>query len=321
MVATTVSERSRPHRGPTTPVSRLWFVLVLTGGFMLVEIVGGWLAGSLALLADAAHMLTDVGALALSLLTAWIAQRPADDTKTYGYLRWEILAALVNGAALFGIAGWVVVEAVRRIQHPQPVQSGLFLAVAATGLVINGVSLAVLHGARERSLNTRGAYLHVLGDALGSIGALAAAGIIALTGWTVADPIASVLLSLLILVGAWRLLRESTDILLESVPRHVSLQEVQRCMLAVPGVSAVHDLHVWTVTSGTIAMSGHVVVPDLDAHPGVLEGIRGEMARLGIGHVTVQLEVARDGCEGCDDPRPVTPGLTSGHSHLGHHDH
>jgi cobalt-zinc-cadmium efflux system protein len=282
--------------------TRLRWVLVLTGTFMIVEAVGGWLSGSLALLADAGHMLTDVGALALSLLSAWIAQRPADDTKTYGYLRWEILAALVNGAVLFGIAAGVVVEAVQRIQQPQPVRIGLFLAVATAGLLVNLVSLAVLHSQREGSLNVRGAYLHVLGDALGSLGAVAAALVIALTGWTLADPIVSILLSLFILVGAARLLRESTDVLLESVPRHVSMGEVQRRMLAVPGVAAVHDLHVWTVTSGMVAMSGHAVVPDLEAHPGVLEGIRTEMSGMGIGHVTIQLEVEH-GCEGCDDAR------------------
>ncbi|HWB41838.1 MAG TPA: cation diffusion facilitator family transporter, partial [Gemmatimonadales bacterium] len=228
--------------------ARLRWVLLLTTVFMLVEAVGGWIAGSLALLADAGHMLTDVGALSLSLLTAWIAQRPADDSKTYGYLRWEILAALVNGAALFGIAAWVVVEAVQRIQDPQPVRTGLFLAIASAGLVVNLASLAILHSHRAGSLNVRGAYLHVLGDALGSVGAVAAAAIIALTGWTLADPIVSILLSLLILVGATRLLRDSTDILLESVPRHVSMAEVQRRILGVPGVAAVHDLHVWTVT-------------------------------------------------------------------------
>jgi cobalt-zinc-cadmium efflux system protein len=307
-----------------TPVGRLWTVLLLTGLFMVVEVVGGWIAGSLALLADAGHMLTDVGALGLSLLTAWIAQRPADDSKTYGYLRWEILAALINGAALFGLAGWVVVEAVQRIQHPEPVRSGLFLIIAAAGLIVNLVSLGVLHDAREGSLNTRGAYLHVMGDALGSVGALVAAGIIALTGWTVADPLASILLSLLILTGAWRLIRDSTDILLESVPRHLSLAEVQARMLAVPGVSEVHDLHVWTVTSGMVAMSGHAVVPSLDAHPGVLDGIRSELATLGISHVTVQLEVAQDGCEGCDDARTAagaparSPASHLGHGHLGH---
>jgi cobalt-zinc-cadmium efflux system protein len=309
-----------PTHSRAATVPRLTWVLVLTTVFMIVEAVGGWLAGSLALLADAGHMLTDVGALALSLLTAWIAQRPRDDTKTYGYLRWEILAALVNGAALFGFAAWVVVEAIQRIQSPQPVRTDLFLAVAVAGLIVNLVSLAVLHQAREGSLNVRGAYLHVLGDALGSVGAVTAAGIIALTGWTLADPIVSILLSVLILLGAGRLLRDSTDILLESVPRSVSMAEVQRRMLEVPGVAAVHDLHVWTVTSGMIAMSGHAVVPDLEAHPGVLDGIRGEMSELGIGHVTIQLEVEH-GCEGCDDAG-VAPGVAQwgrrGHEHHGH---
>jgi cobalt-zinc-cadmium efflux system protein len=300
--------------------SRLRWVLALTGTFMVVEAVGGWLSGSLALLADAGHMLTDVGALALSLLTAWVALRPANDTKTYGYLRWEILAALVNGAALFGIAAWVVVEAIQRIQEPQPVRTGLFLAVASAGLLVNLTSLAVLHSQREGNLNVRGAYLHVLGDALGSVGAVAAAVIIALTGWTLADPIVSILLSILILVGAARLLRDSTDILLESVPRHVSMAEVQRRMLAVPGVEAVHDLHVWTVTSGMVAMSGHAVVPDLEAHPEVLEGIRTEMARMGIGHVTIQLEIEH-GCEGCDDARDAALAPRWGEAHRGHHHH
>src|SRR3954469_506884 len=314
-----VASATHASTRPAASMGRLWAVLVLTGLFMVVEAVGGWVAGSLALLADAGHMLTDVGALGLSLITAWIAQRPADHSKTYGYLRWEILAALVNGAALFGIAGWVVVEAVQRIQHPEPVRTGLFLAVAALGLMVNLVSLSVLHGAREGSLNTRGAYLHVLGDALGSVGALAAAGIIALTGWTVADPAVSILISLLILTGAWRLIRESTDILLESVPRHVSLAAVQARILAVPGVSAVHDLHVWTVTSGMVAMSGHAVVPSLDAHPGVLDGIRAEMGTMGISHVTVQLEVAQDGCEGCDDARTAaTAPSPAAVSHLSH---
>src|SRR5918999_1583965 len=298
----------------TLQQTRLRWVLALTGTFMAVEAVGGWLSGSLALLADAGHMLADVGALALSLLTAWIAQRPANDTKTYGYLRWEILAALVNGAALFGIAAWVVVEAVQRIQDPQPVRTDLFLAIASAGLVVNLASLAVLHSAREGSLNIRGAYLHVLGDALGSVGAVAAAGIIALTGWTLADPIVSIALALLILFGAWQLLRESTDILLEAVPGHLSMPEVHQRMLGVPGVTAVHDLHVWTVTSGMVAMSGHAIVPELASHPEVLEGIRIEMARLGIAHVTIQLEVQHE----CEEPRPVAASAADYHHHHGH---
>ncbi|HEX7336821.1 MAG TPA: cation diffusion facilitator family transporter, partial [Gemmatimonadales bacterium] len=169
---------------PAAPLPRLALVLTLTLIFMVVEAVGGLVSGSLALLADAGHMLTDAGALALSLLSAWIALRPANENKTYGYQRWEILAALVNGAALFGIAGWVVLEAVQRIQNPEPIRAGLFLVIAAGGLVVNLVSLGILHGLRHGNLNVRGAYLHVLGDALGSVGALAAATVIATTGWT-----------------------------------------------------------------------------------------------------------------------------------------
>jgi cobalt-zinc-cadmium efflux system protein len=300
--------------------SRLRAVLVITAVFMVIEFIAGWVSGALALVADAGHMLTDVGALGLSLFTAVLARRPADPRRTFGYLRWEILAALVNGALLFGLAAWVVVEAMGRIRHPESIRTGIFLTVAAAGLVVNLASLGMLHGARHGSLNLRGAYLHVLGDALGSVGALTAAVVIRLTGWTVADPIASILLSFLILIGAWRLLRESTDILLEVVPAHISLEMVKGRMLGVDGVRAVHDLHVWTVTSGVVAMSGHAVVPDLTLHPGALAGLRGALAGLGIGHATIQLEVA-DECEGVDCLEPLAPSADS-HQHRGHgHSH
>jgi cobalt-zinc-cadmium efflux system protein len=295
-------------------IRRLWWVLGLTATFLVVEAVGGWIAGSLALLADAGHMLTDVGALGLSLLTAWIARRPANDEKTYGYQRWEILAALVNGTALFGIAGWVVVEAARRIGEPPPVRVGLFLGVAVAGLAVNLISLRILHGTHQHNLNTRGAYLHILGDVLGSVGAIAAAVVIGLTGWRLADPLISIAIALLILIGAFRLVRESTEILLEAVPKNVSMSEVQRRMLGVAGVTAVHDLHVWTVTSGLVAMSGHAVVPELTTHPDVLEGIRSEMAGLGIRHVTIQLEV-EDECAEPAAAGPVVHRHGPGHSH------
>jgi cobalt-zinc-cadmium efflux system protein len=279
---------------------------------MVVEFVAGFLSGSLALVADAGHMLTDVGALGLSLFTAMLARRPPDLKRTYGYLRWEILAALINGATLFGLSAWVVVEAIGRISEPRPIDTGVFLAVAAAGLLANVVSLAVLHGMQHHSLNVRGAYLHILGDIMGSVAALAAAVIVSTTGWTVADPIVSILLSLLILFSAWRLLKESTAVLLEAVPGHLSLEDVRDRMLEVPGVLAVHDLHVWTVTSGVIAMSGHAVVPELAAHPGALAGLRQALTRMGIGHATIQLEVA-DECEG-DCLEPLTP-LEAGHGH------
>ncbi len=300
------------RRAAGPPLARLWWVFGLTAGFMVVEAVGGWLSGSLALLADAGHMLTDVGALALTLLTAWIARRPATQSKTYGYLRWEILAALVNGALLFGIAALVVVEAVERLRAPTPIQGGLFLVVAAAGLTVNALSLWLLHGHQDGHLNTRGAYLHILGDLLGSVGAVIAAGVVLATGWTLIDPIISIVLTLLILVGAWRLMRESTDVLLEGVPAHISLPEVERRMLAVPGVRAVHDLHVWTVTSGVVAMSGHAIVPDLTQHPSVLEGLRKAVEGVGIGHVTVQLETR----EGCLEMAPAVA-----HAHAGHEGH
>jgi cobalt-zinc-cadmium efflux system protein len=212
----------------------------------------------------------------------------------------------VNGATLIGIAGWVVIEAVHRIGEPQPIRIGLFLGVAAAGLLVNLVSLKLLHAHHDHSLNVRAAYLHVLGDVLGSFGAVLAAVVVALTGWTLADPIVSVAIAVLLVIGAWRLVRESTDILLEAVPKHVSMPEVERRIKEVPGVTAVHDLHVWTVTSGMVAMSGHAVVPDLRSHPGVLEGIRLRMAGLGIGHVTIQLEV-EDGCIDCP-PQPAGHG-------------
>ena len=310
------------HGAPSVPeasskrsaLKRLRFVLLLTAGFMVIEVVGGLVSGSLALLADAGHMLTDVGALGLTLLTAWIAQRPPDPSKTYGYLRWEILAALVNGASLFGIAAWVVFEAIERLGQPPTIKTGLFLAVATAGLLVNLGSLLLLRDHHKGSLNTRAAYLHILGDVLGSAGAIVAALVILFTGWTLADPIISIGIALLILVGAWRLVRESTDILLEAAPAHVSMSEVQQRMMEVPGVTAVHDLHVWTVTSGMIAMSGHAVVPNLEAHPGVLQEIRGALARLGIGHVTIQLETGGP-CEEDTAVGAVEAGGADAHGH------
>jgi cobalt-zinc-cadmium efflux system protein len=300
--------------------NRLLIVLVLTAVFMVVEAVAGWVSGALALFADAGHMLTDVGALGLSLFTAILARRPADPRRTYGYLRWEILAALVNGAALFGLAAWVVVEAIGRISHPEPIRTGIFMVVAAVGLVVNLVSLWVLHGSHTGSLNARGAYLHVMGDALGSVAALVAALIIRTTGWTVADPLVSIALSVLILIGAWRLLRESTDILLEAVPSNISMADVEARILHVEGVRAVHDLHVWSVTSGVVAMSGHAVVPELTAHPVALASIKHVLKDLGIGHATIQLEV-EDECAGIDCLEPVAGHEDGAHSHSRGHSH
>ena len=269
---------------------RLTLALAITAVVMLVELIGGWIAGSLALLADAAHMLADVAALGLALIAAWIAQRPATPQRSFGYLRLEILAALVNGAVLFAIALGIGIEAWHRLRAPQLVNAPVLLGVAAVGFAANLVAVVVLHRGHEHSLNQRGAYLHVLGDLLGSAGALAAGIIVLASGWVMADPLISVLIGGLVLVSAWRLVKESTDVLLEATPRHIALSDVHDRIAAVPGVESVHDLHLWTVTSGVVAMSGHLVVKNPSDNQPVLEAVQGRMRALGIQHVTVQVE-------------------------------
>jgi cobalt-zinc-cadmium efflux system protein len=268
----------------------LAWALGLTFIILVAESVGGWLSNSLALLADAGHVLTDAGALGLSLFVAWLARQPGSPAKTFGYLRWEILAALINGATLLGISGWIVYEAVMRFQHPEPVAGGLMLWVAALGFVVNGVAVWLLHGVRDGGLNLRGAYLHVLGDMLASGGTVIAAMVIRSTGWLAADPIASLVTTFLIIAGAWRLVRESVDVLLEAAPAHIPLGSVRARLESIDGVESVHDLHVWTVTSGMIAMSAHAIVRDSTDHQGVLERAHDICQELGIHHATLQLE-------------------------------
>lgn len=271
-------------------VGRLRLALVFTAAFLVAEVVGGLVTNSLALLADAGHMLTDVGALALSLFVAWFSRQPASPDKTYGYLRWEVLAAFINGAALLAISVAILWEAVIRIRAPEPVASGLMLAVALGGLAVNAASAWVLHPAHSHSMNARGAYLHVIGDLLGSLGTVGAAVVLRTTGWLLADPIASIVVTLLVVRSAWRLVRESVDVLLESTPAHISLGAVRSQLEAIPGIEGVHDLHVWTVSSGLVAMSAHAVVQDPNQHQNVLERAIQTMQRFGIAHVTMQIE-------------------------------
>ena len=235
-------------------------------------------------------MLTDAGALGLSLFVAWLARQPGSAEKTFGYLRWEILAALINGATLLLISAWIVVEAVMRFKHPEPVAGGLMLGVAVMGFVINGGAVWMLHGVREGSLNVRGAYLHVLGDMLASGGTVIAALIIRYSGWTGADPVASLVTTVLIIAGAWSLVRESVNVLLEAAPAHIALDKVRQRIEAIEDVESVHDLHVWTVTSGMVALSAHAVVRDCQCHQRVLERAHVVLQELGIHHVTIQLE-------------------------------
>jgi cobalt-zinc-cadmium efflux system protein len=270
-------------------VKRLRLALALTAAFLVAEVIGGIASNSLALLADAGHMLTDVAALALSLFVAWFSRQPSTPQKTYGYLRWEILAAFLNGSVLLLISAWIIVESVIRIRAPEPV-GGLMLWVALGGLVTNLISARILHAGSRDNMNVRGAYLHVLGDLLGSVGVVIAAIVIRYTGWLQADPIASFVTTALIIRGAWTLVRESVDILLEGAPRHIELSAVRAQLEAIPGIESVHDLHVWTVNPRMVAMSAHAIVRDASAQQHVLEHVHDAMRIFGIGHVTVQIE-------------------------------
>jgi cobalt-zinc-cadmium efflux system protein len=274
----------------------LRLVLVLTIAIMVAEIFGGWLSNSLALIADAGHMLTDSAAVALALFAAWIARRGPTEGKTFGYMRLEILAALVNGTVLIVVAGLIVWQAIHRLLVRPDVEPRILFGVATLGLIGNAIALRILHGGRAHSLNVRGAYLHVLGDLLGSIGAIAAGVVILMTGWTLADPLISMFIASLILIGSWRLVKESVDVLLEATPPYIDLKDVAAAIGGVPGVAGVHDLHVWTVTSGVVAMSGHAVVSEPEQNQGVLEAVQQRMAHLGIQHVTVQIETEEGSC-------------------------
>lgn len=246
---------------------RLIFVFGLTLSIFVVEVAGGLLSNSLALLADAGHVFTDVFGISFALAAIWIAGRPATSERTFGYLRLEILAAVGNALLLFGISAFVLYEALRRLAEPPEVTSGLMLAVAVVGLAANGVSLYLLRDAQGHSLNMRGAYLEVMGDLLGSVAVIVAAIVIAVTGWTQADALASVVIGLLIIPRTWALLREALDVLLEATPKGIDLDVVREHILEAPGVVGVHDLHAWTITSGMNVVSAHVVLAE-DAKSG-----------------------------------------------------
>ncbi len=241
---------------------RMLVVLALTSTVLVAEVIGGWITGSLALLADAGHMFTDVAGITLAILAVTFASRPATDTRTYGYYRLEILAAVVNAVLLFGVAVFILVEAWRRWTDPSEVEGGLMLVFAVVGLVANLIGLAVLRTGSKESLNVKGAYLEVLGDTLGSAAVIAAAVVIAVTGWERADVVASVLVAVMILPRTWALLREAIDVLLEATPRGMDLAEVRRHILDTRGVVDAHDLHAWTLTSGVPVLSAHIVVAD-----------------------------------------------------------
>nr|WP_233261256.1 cation diffusion facilitator family transporter [Vitiosangium sp. GDMCC 1.1324] len=271
--------------------TRLLFALVLTGTIAVAEAVGGYITNSLALMSDAGHMLTDISALGLSLLALWFSGKPADLKKTYGYYRMEILSALLNGVLLLGITVIIVVEAWERFRAPTEVRLGPMAIVATVGLLANLGALAFLH--RTHSMNVRGAFLHVLGDALSSVGVLVGAGVMYLTGWYAIDPLISLLISVVIVVGAVRLVRDAVDVLLEAVPAHVDMAAVKELLVKVQGVRDVHDLHVWTIASGMYALSAHLVVGDpmVCNNDEILSAVKHELFdRFGIDHTTIQIE-------------------------------
>ncbi len=271
--------------------NRLIGVFALTLSIFLIEVVGALLSNSLALLADAGHVFTDVFGVGFALTAIWFAGRPATSGRSFGYLRLEIFAAVANAILLFGIAAFILYEAWRRLSEPPEVASGLMLAVAVVGLIANGVSLFLLRDAQGQSLNMRGAYLEVIGDLAGSVAVIVAAIVIALTGWKGADIVASVVIGLLILPRTWSLLREALDVLLEATPKGINLDHVREHIVEAPGVVGVHDLHAWTITSGMNVVSAHVVLGE-DAKPGdILDHLGTCLADdFDVKHSTFQLE-------------------------------
>jgi cobalt-zinc-cadmium efflux system protein len=270
---------------------RLAWTLGLIFSYMVAEVVGGILSGSLALLADAGHMLSDAAALALALFAMYMSAKPASPRRTYGLYRGEILAALANGGALIALSLYVFVEAWRRLSEPAAVEAGMMLGVAAGGLAVNLIALWILREGRSESLNVRGAWLHVVGDTLGSVGAIVSALLIAGFGWLWADPVASVLIACLVMYSSWALLKETVSVLMESAPGHIDVDELRGAMVGAQGVVDVHDLHVWTITSGIESLSAHVVIEHAAEARGVLAEMRLMLhERFGIDHITLQIE-------------------------------
>jgi cobalt-zinc-cadmium efflux system protein len=275
-----------------TETQRLKLAVAISGIYFFAELIGGFLTNSLALLSDAGHMLSDIAALSLSLFAFRIAKRPATVSSTYGYHRAEILAALLNGLTLWLIVGVIFAAAYSRFLDPPAVKSSGMMIVASLGLLVNIVAGAVLYGSHHHNLNLRGAFLHVVSDALGSVGAIGAGLIMLFTGWYVADPAISVLIGLLILHSSWSLVKESFSVLMQAVPKGIRLEDVQQALEEVEGVSKVHDLHVWAVTSDIFTLSAHAVVENGGDFHQVLNGIEDTLKeRFNIEHTTIQLEI------------------------------
>jgi cobalt-zinc-cadmium efflux system protein len=279
------------QRNPDQNRRDLRLTLAITATYCVVEFAGGFLTNSLALLSDAGHMFADVGALGLSLFAIRLSQLPPNNRKTFGYHRVEILAALANALFLWVIVGLIFYEAYHRFLTPPLVKSSGMIAIASVGLGVNLASLLILRRSQSESLNVRAAFVHVLGDALGSVGAIVAGVAILLAGWYVADPLVSVGIGLLILYSSWEIITESVDILMQGTPRAMRLEDIEQCLLDIKGVRQVHDLHVWALTSGKYHVSVHLVVCGTDAPHAIIDAAQSQLReRFGIGHSTVQVD-------------------------------
>jgi len=293
---------SHPHEHEHVPSSgrALIITLIITVLLMLAEFVGGLLSGSLALVGDAGHMLVDALALGLSFFAMTLARRPSTLSRTFGYHRIEIMAALANGSVLVLVSAYIFYEAVNRFRSPPEVETPLMITVAVVGLIANLIGIALLRRGSKTNLNLKGAFWHILGDTISSVGVIVAGVIIALTGWTQADPVVAVVIGIIILWGAVRLVRDSVDILMETVPKDISAETVVKVIKAIPGVEEIHDIHIWTITSGIIALSAHLMIQDqmVSLSTDVRDSVNQVLAeRFGITHTTLQLESSR--CESC----------------------
>jgi len=272
--------------------SKFYWALALTFGFAVVETIGGFWSGSLALISDAGHMFTDSMSLALAAFGVWVMRRPPQARYSYGLVRAEVMTALVNGVLMLAVIGWIVVQAIARLQAPQPVVGGMVMAIAVVGLAIN-VAVAYVLSRGGMNLNSQAALLHVMGDLLGSVAALAAGAVIYFTGWLPIDPILSLVVAGLILFSTVSLLRQSLHVLMEGVPQDLQLPEVGLAMAKINGVESVHDLHIWTLSSGVVALSAHLQLQRIQDWPVILEQTRALLHRdFSIGHITLQPEVA-----------------------------
>ena len=289
---------SHAHKANEKNLRRVMVALVLTGAFMIVEVVGGIISGSLALLADAGHMLTDTMALALAAMAFHVSKRPPDGNLTFGYQRFQILAAFVNGLSLLAVVGWILFEAISRFINPNEILGETMLVVAAAGLVVNLISFAVLHSGDQDNLNIRGAALHVAGDLLGSVAAIVAALVIIYTGWLLIDPILSVAVAALILKSAWSLVKRSGHILLEGAPEWLDVQMMQdRIVAGVPGVCEIHHVHIWGLTPQELMLTMHMSVTDDATQSEIVREAKQFLKNeYGIGHATIEVDV-----NGCSD--------------------